>query len=58
MLYRLERRGWVAGRWVEKPNERRKRFYRLTAAGKKALAAQRKSWLEAGGSHWTRRGGG
>ena len=46
MLYRLERRGWVAGRWVEKPNERRKRFYRLTAAGKKALAAQRKSWLE------------
>lgn len=46
LLYRLERRGWVTGRWVEKPQERRKRFYRLTAAGRKTLAAQRKSWME------------
>ena len=46
MLYRLERRGWVDGRWVEKPSERRKRYYRLTALGRKALAAQRKSWRE------------
>jgi PadR family transcriptional regulator PadR len=44
LLYRLERRGLVDGRWVEKPGERRRRFYRLTAAGRKALIAQRQSW--------------
>lgn len=43
-LYRLERRGLVEGRWVEKAGERRRRFYRLTPAGKKALAAQRRGW--------------
>src|SRR4051794_15363539 len=46
MLYRLESKGWVEGRWVERPNERRKRFYRITARGKKMLALQRKSWRE------------
>jgi PadR family transcriptional regulator PadR len=46
LLYRLEKRGWILGRWVEKPNQRRRRYYRLTAAGKKILAAQRNSWLE------------
>jgi len=46
MLYRLERKGLVRGRWVEKPNERRRRFYELTAEGKKALAAQRRTWRE------------
>jgi transcriptional regulator len=46
LLYRLEERGWIAGRWVEKAGERRRRFYRLTAAGKKALDAQRQSWRE------------
>jgi PadR family transcriptional regulator PadR len=40
-LYRLERRGLVEGRWVEKPGTRRRRFYRLTAAGRRALASQR-----------------
>ncbi len=44
LLYRLERRGLVEGRWVEKAGERRRRFYRLTPAGRKALAAQRKGW--------------
>jgi PadR family transcriptional regulator PadR len=44
LLYRLERRGLVEGRWVEKAGERRRRFYRLTAEGKKALAAQRRGW--------------
>ena len=43
-LYRLERRGLVEGRWVEKAGERRRRFYRLTPAGRKALAAQRRGW--------------
>ncbi len=46
MLYRLESKGWVEGRWVEKPNERRRRFYRITAQGRKVLALQRKSWRE------------
>jgi transcriptional regulator len=46
LLYRLEDRGWIVGRWVEKAGERRRRFYRLTAAGSEALAAQRDSWRE------------
>ena len=46
LLYRLEKRGWIKGRWVEKPNQRRRRFYRLTAAGKKVLARQRDSWRD------------
>ena len=46
LLYRLEKRGWIQGRWVEKANQRRRRYYRLTASGKKVLAAQRNSWLE------------
>src|SRR6195952_3096924 len=41
LLYRLEKRGWIAGRWIEKPGQRRRRYYRLTPAGKKKLAAQR-----------------
>ena len=46
LLYRLEKRGWIQGRWVEKAGQRRRRYYRLTAEGKKVLAAQRHSWLE------------
>src|SRR3954451_12274998 len=46
LLYRLEKRGWIRGRWVEKPGERRRRFYRLTSAGKKILKAQREGWRE------------
>lgn len=46
LLYRLEKRGWVRGRWVEKPGQRRRRYYRLTPAGKKVLAAQRDGWRE------------
>jgi transcriptional regulator len=44
MLYRLERKGLVEGKWVEKAGERRRRYYKLTAAGRKSLAEQRKSW--------------
>ena len=44
LLYRLEKRGWLAGRWVEKAGQRRRRFYRLTAAGRKVLAPQRSAW--------------
>jgi PadR family transcriptional regulator PadR len=46
MLYRLERKGLVEGRWVEKAGERRRRFYRLTAQGRRALAQQRRNWRE------------
>lgn len=44
LLYRLEERGWIEGTWVEKPNERRRRFYKLTAQGRRVLAQQRKTW--------------
>ena len=44
LLYRLERRGLVEGRWVEKSGLRRRRFYRITPAGRRALAAQRRGW--------------
>lgn len=46
LLYRLEKRGWIKGRWVEKAGQRRRRFYRLTPAGRKVLAAQRDGWRE------------
>jgi len=44
LLYRLEKRGWLRGSWVERPGQRRRRFYRLTPAGRKVLAAQRSGW--------------
>ena len=44
LLYRLEARGWIAGRWTEKAGQRRRRFYKLTAEGKKILATQRDTW--------------
>jgi len=43
-LYRLERRGLILGRWVERPASRRRRFYRLTPAGRTVLDAERRSW--------------
>lgn len=46
LLYRLEERGWITGKWVEKPEQRRRRYYSLTAEGKKMLRLQRKSWGE------------
>jgi transcriptional regulator len=44
LLYRLEERGWIQGRWVEKAGERRRRFYRLTPEGRRVLARQRRTW--------------
>jgi transcriptional regulator len=46
LLYRLEERGWIEGRWVEKAGQRRRRYYRLTADGQTVLAAQRQTWRE------------
>jgi transcriptional regulator len=44
LLYRLEERGWLQGRWVEKAGERRRRFYHLTAEGRRVLSRQRATW--------------
>ena len=46
LLYRLEDRGWIASRWVEKAEQRRRRYYSLTPEGQKVLRSQRKSWQE------------
>jgi PadR family transcriptional regulator len=44
MLYRMERRGWIDGKWIEKTGQRRRRYYKLTPEGRKILAAQRREW--------------
>jgi transcriptional regulator len=44
MLYRMEQKGWIQGRWIEKAGQRRRRYYRLTPAGRRVLAAQRREW--------------
>jgi len=43
-LYRMEKRGLIAGRWLEKAGQRRRRYYRLTSAGKTVLAEYRTNW--------------
>ena len=43
-LYRLEERGLIRGRWVERAGQRRRRYYRITENGKSILAAQRAEW--------------
>ena len=50
LLYRLEKRGWIAGRWIEKAGQRRRRYYRLTAPGAQVLASQRSTWREFAGA--------
>jgi PadR family transcriptional regulator PadR len=46
LLYRLEKQRWIQGRWVEKPDQRRRRYYSLTPEGRKVLRVQQKSWKE------------
>ena len=46
LLYRLEKRGWIHGRWIEKAGQRRRRYYRLTPPGARVLASQRSTWKE------------
>ena len=46
LLYRLEERGLIDGIWVEKADQRRRRYYSLTMEGRKVLRSQRKSWKE------------
>ena len=44
-LYRLEAQGWIKAEWGVSDNNRRARYYKLTAAGRKQLAAEREHWL-------------
>jgi len=46
VLCRMEDRGWIKGRWVEKEGQRRRKYYRLTREGEESLAAQQETWLE------------
>lgn len=45
-LRRLEERGWIVAEWGTSENNRRARFYELTAAGRKQLTAETTSWEE------------
>jgi DNA-binding PadR family transcriptional regulator len=49
-LYRLEGRGLIEGRWVERAGQRRRRYYRLTTAGRQALTKQRSSGTRSSGA--------
>jgi transcriptional regulator len=46
LLYRLEERGWIAGKWVDTEGKRKRRFYRITPEGRKMLAEQRDRWAD------------
>jgi PadR family transcriptional regulator PadR len=46
VLCRMEDRGWIKGRWVEKEGQRRRKYYKLTRAGQKVLAEKQAIWLE------------
>lgn len=43
-LYRMEAKGWIKPEWASSDNNRRAKFYRLTAVGKKRLAAEKQEW--------------
>jgi transcriptional regulator len=45
-LYRLEDQGFIEGRWVERSGQRRRRYYKLTARGRKRLASERSIWQQ------------
>ena len=46
LLYRMENRGWIVGRWIERSGTRRRRYYTITNAGRDILREQRRSWKE------------
>jgi PadR family transcriptional regulator len=46
LLHRLEKEGLIGGRWVEKAEQRRRRYYTLTPQGRKMLRSKRKSWKD------------
>jgi transcriptional regulator len=46
LLHRLEKQGWIEGRWVEKAEQRRRRYYALTPQGRKVLRSKQKGWRD------------
>src|ERR1700722_3603681 len=46
LLHRLEKEGWIEGRWVEEAEQRRRRYYTLTPQGRKVLRSSEKSWRD------------
>jgi transcriptional regulator len=46
LLYRLEERQLIEGRWVEKAGQRRRRYYRITPEGRRVLVVHRRTWKE------------
>jgi PadR family transcriptional regulator, regulatory protein PadR len=46
LLHRLEKQGWIEGRWVEKAEQRRRRYYTLTPHGRKTLRSKQKGWKD------------
>lgn len=46
LLHRLEKQGWIVGRWVEKAEQRRRRYYTLTPEGRKMLRSKQRSWRD------------
>ncbi len=46
LLHRLEQQGWIEGKWVEKAEQRRRRYYRLTPEGRRVLRSKQQSWKD------------
>lgn len=46
LLHRLEKDGWVQGKWIEKPDQRRRRYYSLTPQGRRVLRSKTQSWKD------------
>jgi len=46
VLCRMEDRGWIKGRWVEKKGQRRRKYYRITSLGRETLSVKQATWLE------------
>ena len=45
VLHRMERNGWIKSRWVEIENGRKRKYYSIKTAGRKALAVQSNEWM-------------
>jgi len=46
LLHRLERQGWIEGKWIEKADQRRRRYYHLTPKGRQALRSMQRNWKD------------
>jgi len=46
LLHRLEKQGWIEGVWVEKAEQRRRRYYKLTAKGRRELKSKQQGWRD------------